>query len=227
MRMMLFVAALCAFVAVPAMANFNWQTQPILGTSASDVTGDVVVITGPTPVKPGGGFYYDVDGNVVLGPTIPHYSTVGDPLFGIGSPSMTQFVINPTVWSGTHWYDPTVSVYSGSGVYLDPLATYHYTGTYSFLGTPGNPAYDLLVAENASFSEDSGFIMLITGVGDFWLEDVGSWKYTETWMDNATLQSITSIRPFEVVAVPVPGAVLLGLLGLSAAGVKLRKQRVN
>ncbi len=219
MRSVTLVAVLCAFVAAPAVADLSWQTTPILGTDWSDTTGDVVMITGPTPEQPAGGYYYDVDGNLVLGPTIPHYSIAGDPLYQVGSPSMTQFSINPTVWDGAHWYDPDVFVYSGSGVNLDPAMTYHYTGVYTYLGP--NSSYSVLAAEDTDFSEESGFVMLVTGVGQFWLEDIGNWQYIETWTENGTGLSISATTDFAVV--PVPAAVLLGMLGLGVAGVKLRK----
>src|ERR1035437_9243368 len=57
--------------------GFSWQTMPILGTDVL-YNGDVVVITGPQPLDGLSQPYLDTDGNQVLGPTIPHYSMVGD-----------------------------------------------------------------------------------------------------------------------------------------------------
>jgi hypothetical protein len=213
--------ALLVLVGTTAQASVSWQTTPILGYSSSSVTGDLVVITGPTPTKPGGGYYYDVDGNIVLGPTIPHYSMVGDPLYQVGSPSVSLFYINPTAWdSGSgHFYDPNVWVYSGSGVYLDTANTYHYTGVYSFLGTPGNPAYDVVAAENLAFSGAPGFIMLSAGLGWLWPEDAGHWKYTETWTDNMDGVSISASRDFDVKLVPEPATIIVwSLLGMAVVG---------
>jgi hypothetical protein len=113
-----------ALVVGTASADFSWQTQPIMGTDYSNATGDVVMITGPTPTDGSGNNYLDVDGDVVLGPTIPHYSTVGDPLFGVGSPSMTKFYFDPDTFTGGHWTDEDTWIYSGSGINLNPTNTY-------------------------------------------------------------------------------------------------------
>lgn len=206
----LMLLALGAVICLPGMAqaSVSWQTQPIMGYNVSYTAspGDVVVYTDAGQA------------------TIPHVSMVGDALFGVGLPSVTAFYYNPNVWDGVHWYDPVVNAYSGSGVNLDPAHTYAYTGTYDFLGTPGNPAYPVLAASATGFNGGS-FIMLTTGVGGFWLEDAGPWRYTETWMDEVDYASITSSRNFTV-AIPLPPTALLlgsGLLGLIGLGWRVRK----
>jgi hypothetical protein len=186
------ILGLVLAVSAVASADFSWQTQPVLGTAYSTATGNVVMTTTAGVI------------------TIP-YPEAGDPPdTGV---SMTEFLINPNVWDGAHWYDPNVNVFSGSGVNLDSTATYSYTGVFSFLGSG---PYDVVAAANANFSEPSGFIMLNAGVGGFWREDIGPWKYTETWTDNATGASITSSCNFNVV--PNPAALWggLSLIGLIA-----------
>ena len=111
----------------------SWQTAPIMGYSASSVTGDLVVITGPTPIDANGDYYYDVDNNLVLGPTIPHYNLAGDPLEGVGDPSLTELYFDPYEYnaSGDYWYDPDTTIYAGSGVYLTPNTEYTYRQNYT------------------------------------------------------------------------------------------------
>ncbi len=222
----LMLLALGAVICLPGMAkaSVSWQTEPIMGYSASNVTGDVVVITGPTPTQPGGGFYYDVDGNKVLGPTIPHYSISGDPLEGVGSPSVTQFYYNPNTLTGGHWTDTVTKIWSGSGINLEASHTYTWTSKWSFLGTPGNLPY-VLGGSPITYNGGAAFIMTMPSLFDLWLEDAGNWQYTQTWTDNADSAFITSTRDFTLV-VPIPGTVLLlgsGLLGLVGLGRRVRK----
>src|SRR5659263_214273 len=63
----------------------SWQTTPILGTSTG-YDGNVLVYT---------------DSGVA---TIPHVSIPGDPLNGIGLPSMTLFHVGQTVDAGSGIY---------------------------------------------------------------------------------------------------------------------------
>jgi len=207
-----------------AQAGPSWQTTPILGTGASDVTGDVVVITGPTPLTPGGDFYYDVDGNIVLGPTIPHYSIMGDPLYQVGSPSMTKFWINPDTWDGAHWVDMVTEIHLGSGINVDYGHVYTYSNLWTYLGP--QPGYTIGGAlKTYTATSPDNFVMLYgRGLYGFWPEDAGLWQYTQTWTDTGTGESITHTSNFEVAIIPAPGAILLGGIGVALVG-WLRRRR--
>jgi hypothetical protein len=85
-------------------------------------------------------------------------------------------------------------------------------------GTTENSSYS---ADNLDFS-DHMLTYQVTG-----LADQGSWNVWLLRWDDQTISS-GSDRDFndsvvEIRAVPVPAAVLLGILGLGVAGVKLRK----
>ena len=190
-----------------AQADFTWQTQPILGHSVSDATGDVVVTTDAGQV------------------TIPHVNLPGDLLYGVGLPGVSQFYFNPDTFTGGHWTDTVTTVAMGSGVYLNAGTTYTWTSTWSFLGTPGNSAYNL--TDTGIYDQGQTYVMLMSYINNFWLEDAGNWQYTQGWTDNASGGlSITSTPvDFTLTAVPLPPTALLlapGLLGLGL--LRLRKR---
>lgn len=121
------LAILVIFGITSTVHALSWQTAPIMGHARSTDTGDTVIVTGDTPtyfdINGEEQYYKDVDGNIVLGPTIPHYSMVGDPLYGVGDPSITDFYIDPDTWAdhgafGLHWTDMTTRAHRGSGTGL-------------------------------------------------------------------------------------------------------------
>lgn len=145
---------------------------------------------------------------------------------GVTTDSVMISIPHPSVLEGAsvsvfHVGDTAVN---GSGVYYTLGQTYNTTGVYNFLGTPGRSVN----SDNFTETADTSYVMNFSWLGapgaayQFSAGDIGSWSYTETWTNQANgADFISSTANFTVV--PVPGAVLLGFLGLSAAGIKLRK----
>lgn len=217
-------AAVTMLLAIGSTAlAFSWQTTPILGTDVIDTTGDVVLITGPQPLDGGGNPYYDVDSNPVLGPTIPYYSIVGDPLYLVGSPSMTQFMIDPNTLIGGHMTDTVARIAAGSGINVDIDHNYHWTSVWTYLGSL-QPTY-AITSEDDYFApaSEGGFVKLEGWIDNLWAEDVGNWTYAETWTDSEGETSITSTTAFTVTVVPEPAT--LGLLAVGGLALLRRRRR--
>jgi hypothetical protein len=206
--LILAVAFLCMAFATTALAGtLSWFPTPILGTSVY-YDGDVVVNTGPVP-------YAIPDDN-------PGYSGGYDSDYNpFPSPSMTLFFVGQ-------------SVATGSGVWVDPGATYDIVGVFLQLSGPQRTT---TYGEEYTATTDpccAGYVMeAFTSVGNLSMltisgdpliglssADIGNWTYTETWTNQAaSSDTITSTDNFTVAATPEPGTMLLlgaALLGLAA-----------
>ena len=138
--------------------------------------------------------------------------------------------------SGSHAYE---GGFPGAGDDLNPKTAYLYTrfatGTLAALGydyTPGTGREDSAeVLQNLIWGiegETSGWVAPTTGLaGDLYDAAVASnWDATGNIGSVRVLQMWNSDYNYlqdHLFYVPVPGAVLLGILGLSVAGIKLRK----
>jgi hypothetical protein len=201
---LLVIGCMClALGSVAAASTLSWQNGPIMGVNVdASVSGQLTIDTNSGPI------------------TIPQYSGA--------DPSMTVFYYTPNVSCGSGClYDPSMYVWAASAVNVDLTSTYDYTGVWTFLGTPGNPTYDIDFPDNTW--GPSGFTVaeLYSSIGQFWNTDAGPWSYTETWTGISgpdTGASITSTRDFELVPTPEPTSVLLLLSGtLCLAGLRRRK----
>jgi hypothetical protein len=141
-----------------------------------------------------------------------------------GLASQSTFYIDPTAWDGTHWHDPAVWAWAASSVFVDLTSEYTYAGNWAFLGNGSNAAYNFDFPTNVWLgSWGHTTAELYSSVGDFWLEDLGNWRYTETWTgtsgpDNGAI--IASSRDFAVALASqqVPEPATLALCGIALAG---------
>jgi hypothetical protein len=166
--------------------TLNWQTEPILGYD-SYYTGDVVIVTGPTPI------------------TIPHYSMPGDPLQGVGDPSMTVFNIGQEVHTGSGINVDAGHPYTVTGVFTGPGGRIVTTGPINFIG-PADGFWMTWLGSVGDGSDGLGLPALTSA-------DVGLWTYTEKVTGTV---GIEYTREFTVV--PAPAAIGLGLIGLALVG---------
>ena len=181
-----------------ALADLSWQTTPILGTSTyifdNTLLGcsDVIVVTGAVPVS------------------IPHYSIAGDPLFGIGSPSMTEFTIGQTIDAG-------------SGINVVDGDTYRWSVVYT------GPGRTITWEDNYFADSGENFVMnYLDPVSTLTTADLGKWNYTETWTDISMMTGMFFAAPpsisYSVDFLVIPEPATICMLGFGALSLIRRKK---
>ena len=234
------VCLLCLFVVAPVMAdfytpiggsgeeNFPVIANTIYGTTFTasgldyiDTVGSIkltrmVDSTDDNPLNVGG------DMNVVVGPASGATDQIWDDgatkiyakaRFASYAQDFGYWTAGGSVWNPLFSVDPG---YGQTGQASPDLTGLHWA--WGRQGTTMNSSY----ADDNEDNQDHMLTYQVTG-----LPGQGSWNvWLLRWDDQTT--TCYSDRDFndmvvEIWAVPVPGAVLLGLIGIGAAGMKLRR----
>ena len=216
MKRLLFIAVVCAFVAGSSWADITIPLTSGLSTSFQDAE------TGPTPAQTADhtALLLNLDGQWAPSPVAPvtndYYATGADP----------------------QWWDAVSMNFDLSGIGYDKILSAELC-FYTQQGTLVSSWHHYAVLEgafNSSLEDDNTPYNNPAPVVDFgnqgsngiagWLNaPIPSAWITGNSFDvtlrlwNARIDQVE----LKATVVPVPGAVLLGLLGLSAAGIKLRK----
>ena len=224
MKRLMFITIVCAFVAGPAMAGLSWNYNYAAGDGTTYLS-----LTSPYGSLPG--FQVDKFSDTRPGWTYDGSWAIytGDVSGKASAPYNAE--ISPFGKEDTPYFSVPKDVSD-----VPQYATVDFGGgTYQYLGLmwgsmdPYNKIYFLSGGVSGSVVE--------TITGSDVSRDSASGHQTD-WYNNAYV-NIFSTSAFDAiriestsyalefdnlaVAVPVPGAVLLGILGLGVAGIKLRK----
>ncbi len=227
-RLPILVIAGLLLCATSAQADLNLDS--VSGVWGTIVGGTAVTKTDVSPVGYGNGTQHQVrwgtgsngqSGLGFTGAAPPSQSITLGTAFEIG-----QFVhFNRPINSGTAASSAELGILLGIS---DPPASITQTYGFTFLidetpNSPGPPASDDFIDFASPYSLETvqiggtSYHLELLGFGDTAASLVTQFRSPEG-TDNATLLW------GQMTAVPVPSAVLLGMLGLSAAGMRLRKR---
>ena len=221
MKRLMFITIVCAFMAGPAMAALSWNYDYADGDGTSltsPYTGAIVDTFGPG-LRPG----WTYTGNAVI--------YTGD-----------QSGLASAPWSALDSAKDNTPYLSVPELTPNPFVTVDFGGgTYNYLGLHWGSMDEYNQIE---FLSSGGVVETITGdlvwigsgpaggqaipntnqyVNFFSPSAFDAIRITSFGGDGYPGTSAPYAFELDNLAVPVPGAVLLGILGLSVAGVKLRK----
>ena len=202
MKKLIFISLLCAFITSPVLADMM-QVKIHDGVGTTN-----------------GGEFLD---EVLMGP-------IG--IYGEGSDISTFCVERYEYISigGTYWVTLSDRAHKGGEAefdILDDKTAWVYTYWLDVLDQNEDNANDVQKAIWYLENEDDGVDNWLVDLAEKAIDD-NDWKNTNImvmslWNDYSCANGYSGNAQDHLVRVPVPGAILLGLLGLGAAGLKLRK----
>lgn len=214
----IFITALCVFIAAPASAdllgtyyNLN-SSHPDMETSITGLLPGMVetTLTGSAPTL------------TAYGATIINQFD-----WWSGSASFSRIDTNADLASSSFansWF-PVNEGLSGDPYYF----AVHWEGQFNVAPGGETRTYSMGSDDDSWLFIDNQLVLDLGGIhamtsNNYSLSLAGGWHYIDIFFaERHTIQSGFQLTGFEDAIVPVPGAVLLGMLGLSVAGVKLRK----
>jgi hypothetical protein len=214
MKRAILIAAVCAFVAVPALADMSVivANSPGGANNGGPFTATVQAGDSIGENAPGASFStFCLEHVITFTPGNLYYVTVdADAMTGGGGPNPDP-VSDETAWLYTNYLDGTLSYLAGSYTdYEKRSAVQEAIWRIEQEGTLSNPVNVAVLAAD---------LVLQAGAA------VGTWSNTNIMAMNLWAnEDHTGDAQSMLVRVPVPAAVWLGLLGLGAAGAKLRRR---
>jgi len=206
MKRIVLVAVLCAFITAPAMAQLWTEVG-----DAGELPGTAQVVLGSGPLTTITGSFTTTDADMY------QIKIVNPDRFSAHVAALdNQAFLFDAAGYGIYGSDDIGGLPYDRNAYLEPGHTYSPT-------TPG--LYYLgVVSANSDPLSTSGMIFPDTWPGVFGPTGPGASDPFVSWQGDGTWNSDYTVTLTGAEYVPVPGAVLLGMLGLSVVGVKLRKR---
>jgi hypothetical protein len=216
MKRIILIAVVAVFIAAPALADMRINVQTSFAGRLGTTAGGEFLIT-----------------------------VLGDPIggYGVGSQFTTFCLETNEYLSNNHNYyvtlgDSAVNGGTGGGSPdpLSPQSAYLYSlwldGGLAHTTTSANDLQKALWwLENETGGVNNGLVTqanTAVGVGGSWYntwgaDSIGDIRVMNLWQNKTNTGGYDGLAQDLLVRVPVPGALLLGFLGLGAAGLRLRK----
>ena len=220
MKRLIFITVMCAFMAVPAMAGLSISYEQLVVQPGELTCPYPAAIVDTFDAAPPAGWVYGGNWHIVNGPVpgkagVPWYG-VPDPTDYLAVPANDLVGVDPEIatvyfggpkytylglfWGSMDAYNE-IRLYDGAG-HVGTVTGNDATLGLAALGNQGNYLDNAYVNIRSTLAFDRIELVSFGGYGG-----VSPYAFE---LDNLAV-------------VPIPGAILLGILGLGVVGVKLRK----
>lgn len=220
-KRLLLIAVMC-MIAAPASASL-FEVSVVSPTTTYDGTATFTANANATLASAANTTQY----GIVNGSTPPALGTsalfVWPSDLGSFSLNMTISNINNTTKTADGVGSFTLTDVDGDTVTADISGQWEREGsTNQFGGVLGNVYYNTL-GNGTGVDGGSGSVPMGFTAPQPWVGGITQIEAKLPWFGAITSPATATSGSIDIAITPVPGAVLLGLLGISAAGIKLRK----